>query len=105
MKNLLSDGILGVPSRAIHASAIPEGALWEDVALENPDSMIQGVVLSQTGSVYFGDDGSYETPSTTVIVLVRIILDGLFYENRQYTIGTAPPVVSVGRKTHMSAGV
>lgn len=105
MIDIMNDGILGPPLRSIPAGDIPPGSLWEDIALENPDSMIQGVVLSQTGSVYFGEDGSYETPATTVIVLVRIVLDGLFYENRQYTIGTAPPIASTGRKTYMSAGV
>jgi len=99
------DGIFGIQQVGLPAEDIPSGSILEDIATENPGALVRGYIVFQSGAVFFNEDGSYDTPSLPVLVIVALYVDGVFVENRQYAIGPQPPIVSTGRKTYMSAGV
>lgn len=92
--------LVGLPSEDI-----PEGSILEDIASENPGSLVRGYIVFQSGAAFFNENGSYEMPALPALVIVALYVDGVFIENRQYAIGPQPLIVSTGRKTHMSAGV
>lgn len=96
---------LGTRKVGIPSDEIPSGSLLEDIATENPGTLVRGYIVYQSGSVFFNEDGSYTEPTAPVLVIVALYVDGVFVGNRQYVLGPIPPVVDTGRKRYMSAGV
>lgn len=97
---IFSGGLVGLP-----AEDIPEGSIAYDIAQEFPGELIRILIVFQSGTVSFEEDGSYETPDVPVLVILTPFISGVAIANRQYVIGPVPPVVDTGRKQYMSAGV
>ena len=99
------DGIFGIQQVGVLAEDIPSGSILEDIATENPGTLVRGYIVYQSGAVFFNENGSYTEPTAPVLVIVALYVDGVFVGNRQYVLGPIPPVVDTGRKRYMSAGV
>lgn len=95
----------GDPRVGIPSEDIPEGSIAYDLAQEFPGELIRILIVFQSGTVAFEEDGAYETPDVPVLVILTPFISGVAIANRQYVIGPVPPVVDTGRKQYMSAGV
>lgn len=105
MRQINNAGVFGIQGVGLPSEDIPEGSVLHDFAAENPETLVRLFVIYQSGSVFFNEDGTYTEPTSPVLVIVAIYVDGVFVGNRQYAIGPSPPIVSTGRKAYMSAGV
>lgn len=97
---LLPDGafLCGDPRVGIPAADCT--GLLADAASQYPGQLLRSYIEEQSGSVTFGEDGSYDTPDPAVSITWSLYVDGVFVETTQEVLGT--PIFYPGRRRHRS---
>lgn len=87
LRQVSGSGVFGKGIIGTLGTLIPFEALWRDIALQYPDALIKGIILNRDDSLPFDEEGRYTIPASRKVLTVAIYLNGVFLENRSYSIG------------------